>query len=65
MLTLSNDYDKTFTYRIGILYDEFMLQHRNLWDPNFPEKPDRLKTCFNSLKSLKLQDRFVFLKVII
>ncbi|XP_043222780.1 histone deacetylase 6-like [Amphibalanus amphitrite] len=41
----------------GLVYDERMLEHRCLWDDDFPEGPDRLQVIFDKCSQLGLVDR--------
>ncbi|KAL3852467.1 hypothetical protein ACJMK2_016100 [Sinanodonta woodiana] len=41
----------------GFVYDEIFTQHRNLWDPNYPEKPQRISQPYSRCCELGLVDR--------
>lgn len=43
----------------GLIYDEFMLKHKNEWDPNFPEKPERISEPFKRCSQLGLVERCI------
>lgn len=48
--------------RSGVVYDESMTRHFCLWDPNYPECPERFTSVINRCRELKLFDRCVELK---
>ncbi|XP_078342016.1 protein deacetylase HDAC6-like isoform X3 [Crassostrea virginica] len=41
----------------GLIYDERMLRHKNLWDENYPENPSRISTAFQRCCELGLVER--------
>ncbi|CAG2237075.1 Polyamine deacetylase HDAC10,Histone deacetylase 6 [Mytilus edulis] len=43
----------------GLVYDELMLKHKNDWDPNFPEKPERISEPFKRCSELHLVERCI------
>lgn len=43
----------------GIIYDDRMAEHRCLWDPKFPECPERFTRVVDRCRELKLIDRCV------
>ena len=45
------------TCSVGLLYDEFMAQHRCLWDDGFPERPERLTFPWKRCQELGLVER--------
>lgn len=45
--------------RTGLVYDELMLKHKNDWDPNFPEKPERISEPFKRCSELHLVERCI------
>ena len=49
--------------RVGLVYDERMLAHKCEWDPEHPEKPDRLKACYERCKKYGLVDRCITVPV--
>ena len=41
----------------GFVYDGQMAEHKNEWDPEFPEKPERVVTSFKRICELGLIER--------
>ncbi|XP_066566192.1 histone deacetylase 6 isoform X1 [Amia ocellicauda] len=41
----------------GLVYDERMLEHHNMWDSHHPELPQRISSIFNRHRDLGLLDR--------
>ncbi|XP_029011882.1 histone deacetylase 6 isoform X2 [Betta splendens] len=41
----------------GLVYDERMMEHLNLWDRHHPEQPQRISKIFSRLQQLGLVDR--------
>ncbi|KAM3872288.1 histone deacetylase 6 [Diretmus argenteus] len=41
----------------GLLYDERMMEHLNMWDSHHPEQPQRISKIFNKHQELGLVDR--------
>jgi histone deacetylase 6 len=41
----------------GVIYDNSMTQHTCLWDPNYPECPERLISVINRCHEMKLFER--------
>ncbi|XP_038154361.1 histone deacetylase 6 [Cyprinodon tularosa] len=49
--------DTSFTKTTGLVYDEKMMEHVNLWDRHHPEQPQRTFKIFSRHQQLGLVDR--------
>lgn len=61
--TFSVSHILIFRFRTGLVYDELMLKHKNDWDPNFPEKPERISEPFKRCSELHLVERCIRIEV--
>lgn len=49
--------------RTGLVYSQDMTGHKNIWDSNFPEKPERITDPYRRCSELGLVDRCIQMKV--
>ena len=49
--------------RVGVVYDSRMLEHQCIWEPNYPENPERLKCAMERCRSYGLIDRCISVPV--
>lgn len=59
----TNHFHDNLHCRTGLIYDERMLQHRNLWDPRYPENPERIRSPYKRCLDYGLVERCVRLEV--
>ncbi|KAL5017176.1 hypothetical protein ScPMuIL_006765 [Solemya velum] len=48
--------------RTGLVYSQDMTGHKNIWDSNFPEKPERITDPYRRCSELGLVDRCIQMK---
>jgi hypothetical protein len=49
--------------RTGLIYDPLMLDYHCEWDPQYPEKPDRIKKPFERCQFYGLTEKCISLPV--
>uniref|UniRef100_A0AAY5KCG4 UBP-type domain-containing protein n=1 Tax=Esox lucius TaxID=8010 RepID=A0AAY5KCG4_ESOLU len=60
-LTTAEEMKDTSTLTTGLVYDQRMMEHHNMWDSHHPELPQRIQRIFSLHESLGLVSRCLML----